>query len=321
MKFLTISLLFSLLHTTLAVIPSITNCPACVSSTSLLSSCGLDPLDVNQNKLHTTIRNVTGVSNPLDGFSMGPTTETINTTAQAGCICTHESLGTLNDCLICLSTTGNTDIISLFVDCVSFGYHYNTTLGGPTTTASSLPINTALSSQEAAVVADCGECRIVAEQLAECGLPGITSGPPPLMSVDDIGDLPDFEANDGYYLHNRKSAECFCTQPVNDRLYACFQCAGNAAEGLKLGFQAADTNANVLRAYLQDCTDLGYYPDKAVLKFNSSTIGLSTAPATSSSAYGATGVPGGQRSTASQTETLYILMGLILVVNLGVLAV
>jgi hypothetical protein len=133
----------------------------------------------------------------------------------------------------------------------------------------------------------------VAAQIAQCGLTALDAHPQPV--VHDI-EFSNGVSSERYVLFNRTAGECFCTVPVLDRLDACYQCMASV--------DSPDGNGPVsgtAQDYLQDCGDLGYFPDRNLVVYHTSSstsrLDLSTIPPTgTSSTPGATGSAGGAKN-------------------------
>ena len=293
-------------------------CPDCDIVSSLLSRCSLPPLDRDWRAVETgqhgpVDRNLSGVAYH-EADEAGPHTNQLKDYAEAKCLCV-EGIKHLNTCTGCLDSTldnlvdpnGPRDgADAYFFDCTQFGYFANDTFAYPSTTITSLPIQTSVSAST--VPEGCTSCIIIESQLRECGLLPLNT------SSTDIPNngLTVFHSeidNSDYYAHllfNRTASECFCTLPVLRRLGACRYC-----------IQSLD-QMGVLDYYGYDCTAMGYWTDKGYVETeespsNSASSSDGAAGSTSISVAGSTNPTPNSQGNASRSDRVEFRMDLVLV--------
>jgi hypothetical protein len=256
---------------TLALISYVTSqnnggaCLPCNIVTSLLSQCSLPPLSTPENSIPSAIfRNVTGLA-PIYGDEFGPTTFMLATYEDASCFCTKgvKLLFNCNGCTEFPSTPEASNAFSVSVDyeldCQAFGYYADDTQAYPSTTLTASP-TASVPADQASVIKGCSGCDVVAAQIAQCGLTALNVDPSPVLRYIDFGNGVE---SSRYILFNRTAGECFCTLPVLDKLDACFQCMGSVDGDGPISSIAQD--------YLQDCGDLGYFPDRNLVVYQTSS--------------------------------------------------
>src|ERR1700759_609176 len=209
---------FTVLSTQTNAALSVGDCAQCTAADSLLSQCSLPSLSTSTQTLGQAVRrNVSGVVLPSLA-NVGPVTTILKSYQEASCLCV-QGLSTLQSCNDCLGLPGSTAVanaqglmIDYYLDCNAFGYYYNTSLAYPSTTLASQPTVTSIPSSEANAISGCSDCNIVADQIAQFGVPALDQDPPPHPINLDLPP-PDSYTN-LFYLADRKAAESFCTEPV-----------------------------------------------------------------------------------------------------------
>jgi hypothetical protein len=174
-------------------------------------------------------------------------------------------------------------VLRYFEECHDFGYYSDSSLGFPSTTLTDLPTVTAISPSVASTISGCSDCTVVADAIQQCGTHSLDVTPTGSSFALDL-PLPDgFTSR--YFLGNRTAAECFCTVPVIDSLYACGQC-------LTRKIPVPDAT-DVVEFYMEDCAHFGYFPDRNWKSYQSTTH---VATHTSTSQGAQPTVPGGTKN-------------------------
>jgi hypothetical protein len=222
----------------------------CSSIRDLLSKCSLPPLSTEFGSVDDP------ETRPQNDSPFGPATYFIDSVEKASCFCST-ARDSFEDCRDCFDDNGGSkqndaEIVKLYQgDCLEFGYFVNETLSYPSTTRDAMPSSTASASDDAKCT-DTDTCGVVRNQVAECSL----------TSFDEVDASKNMEDYFDKLLLNRTAAECFCTEPVLERLFSCSSCLGKPAG--KSGRREANIHFGIVREYSSQCFKFGYYADSKV---------------------------------------------------------
>jgi hypothetical protein len=222
----------------------------------LINRCNLPGFDNDWHSitLNSSTLNLTGLPDNIE-LEPGPLTFILSSYDDASCLCT-EGVSLFETCIACGEPQSSTssafnqfEIVNTYaVDCGSFGYFNDHSLGEPSTTITSLPTATAALDRDG-----CQVCEVIEAQLAQCGLISLYSDP----SFDSTAIETDTYQYNGYFLLNRTASQCFCTLPVLHSIPACEFCI-------------SDNAGDTLFYYLTDCNGMGYWTGPDIVPVTSS---------------------------------------------------